>query len=307
MRRRQCGDGVMHIYQKTLLGFNLFYTLEDFLVFFTIISVQARQLNVSLMAMCMMIDHIHLLIMPDNLKQVSRFMSACLSRYVKECNARTGRSGALFDPRYGSAMKKDGKKIRSAIAYLFNNAVEKHLCKKAEDYKWNFLSYFMPLKVKKSEWRRYMSRALYRAVTVIDETYEKGRHIKYALLETLRKDLNNNEQNILTDYIIRKYFPFDIQKTIGYFKSFEDMVVAINSNTGSEYEIIEHHYCKTDVPYREIIRCLMESGIKDPRSLITASSEQKRQYFSFLKHHTSATNVQIRKFLHIENEQQINH
>ena len=145
-------------------------------------------------------------------------MSACLSRYVKEFNARTGRSGALFDPRYGSAMKKDGKKIRSAIAYLFNNAVEKHLCKKAEDYKWNFLSYFMPLKVKKSEWRRYMSRALYRAVTVIDETYEKTS----CILEPSNSSytFSDFESNFPT-YYFNPYF-HELTLNGDYFKPYND-------------------------------------------------------------------------------------
>lgn len=299
MRRRFCVDGVMHIYQRTISGFNLFYSLEDFLVFYTIVAVQTRKRRLCLLGLCLMIDHIHILVRPDNLKQLSCFMSACTSLYVREFNARTGRSGSLFEPRYGSAVKMDGKRIRAAIAYLFNNPVEKRLCRVADEYRWNFLSYYKTQRLQKSDWKRYMSRPLLRALAVVDSTYEKGKHMKYALLENLYEGLTDKEQNILTDHIVTRYFPFDKRQTCRYFRSFEEMVLAVNSNTGSEYEISEKHYCKTDVPYREIIRCLKDSGVTEVRSLVAASEDKKRYYMSLLKSRTSASLVQIRKFLHI--------
>lgn len=299
MRRRFCVDGVMHIYQRTISGFNLFYSLEDFLVFYTIVAVQTRKRRLCLLGLCLMIDHIHILVRPDNLKQLSCFMSACTSLYVREFNARTGRSGSLFEPRYGSAVKMDGKRIRAAIAYLFNNPVEKRLCRVADEYRWNFLSYYKTQRLQKSDWKRYMSRPLLRALAVVDSTYEKGKHMKYALLENLYEGLTDKEQNILTDHIVTLYFPFDKRQTCRYFRSFEEMVLAVNSNTGSEYEISEKHYCKTDVPYREIIRCLKDSGVTEVRSLVAASEDKKRYYISLLKSRTSASLVQIRKFLHI--------
>ena len=145
-----------------------------------------------------------------------------------------------------------------------------------------------------------MSRALCRALTVVDGIHEKGGYMKYALLEKLYHGLNDREQDALTDHIIRRYFPFDAERTCGCFGSYDDMVLAVNSNTGSEYEISEMHYCKTDVPYREIMRCLKEAGIDDPKSLITATPDRKRHYLSFLKSRTSASFTQIRKFLHVE-------
>ena len=299
MRRGYCAGGVMHIYQRTISGFNLFYTTEDFLVFYTIVASQAKKLKMNLLGLCLMVDHIHLLLFPDNLKQLSKFMSACSSLYAREFNARTGRSGPLFEPRYGSAVKMDGKKIRAAIAYLFNNPVEKMLCQRAEEYEWNFLSYYNPPKQKKSDWRRYMSRPLKRAVQIVDYTHKREEYLKYALLGNLYHGLTDTEKHILTDYIITLYFPFDINRTCGYFRSYDDMVLAVNSNTGSEYDIHEMHFCKTDTPYREIIKLLKTLGIDDPKFLIVANENTKRHYLSILRSRTSASVTQIKKFLHM--------
>ena len=299
MGRKFSAEGVMHIYQRTISGFNLFYSSEDFLVFYTIVSVQARKFGICLLGMCMMIDHVHLLASAANLTQMSGFISAYTSLYVREFNAWTGRSGPLFEPLYGSAMKMEMKKIRSAIAYLFNNPVEKRLCLRAKGYRWNFLIYYDQEKTSPVKRRKDLSRRLQRALKMTDDAYRKDEYLRYAFLKTICNGLDTKEKEVLTDYIITLYFPFQKDMPGKYFKSYKEMVIAVDSNTGSEYDIDEKHYCKTDVPYREMTQYLKRKGIPDAKILITESAEVKRRHFTILKENTSATTVQIRKFLHI--------
>ena len=91
MRRKFSADGVMHIYQRTISGFNLFYSLEDFLVLYTIVALQVRRSGVCLLGMCIMIDHLHLLVRADSLTRLSGFISAYTSLYVREFNSHLGR------------------------------------------------------------------------------------------------------------------------------------------------------------------------------------------------------------------------
>ena len=62
MKRKFSAEGVMHAYQRTVSGFNLFYTLEDFIVYYTIVAVEAKKFRIRFMGLCMMIDHIHMLL-----------------------------------------------------------------------------------------------------------------------------------------------------------------------------------------------------------------------------------------------------
>jgi REP element-mobilizing transposase RayT len=300
MRRKFCAEGVMHIYQRTIFGFNLFYSLEDFLVFYTIVAVQARKFGVCLWAMCLMIDHIHLLVSAESMRQMSGFISAYTSIYVREFNSWTGRRGSLFDSPYGSAIKLEVKKIRSAIAYLFNNPVEKKLCRAAEDYRWNFLKHYDPAKATSIRHIRNLSRSMQRALKIINEVYNNNGYLNFTLLSNLLKSLGKQEREELADYILSLYFPFrkDLPQT--FYKNYENMVLALNANTGSEYEINESHYCKTDVPYREMLQYLKRTGCDNPKDLITAPVDIKKKYFIQLKEKTSATPVQIKKFLHIK-------
>ncbi len=289
----------MHIYQRTLSGFNLFYTIDDFLVYYTIAAVQADAHGVCLMGLCLMIDHIHMLLTAGSLRKMSGFVSSCSSLFVREFNAHTGRTGRLFEPSYGSAVKLGMKKIRSAIAYLFNNPVEKKLCRRAEEYRWSFLPYYrhrnlfsIPVKS--------CSRRLRKAMDLVEDSFRNGRYLKYALLRIIFKDLDNEEKMFIIDHIISIYFPFEKDMLTCCYGSYEDMLVAINSNTGSEYEISERHYGKTDVPYREIISCVKNLGYHNVRSVILLPKETKKQLMVILKKTTSASHVQIMKFLHLK-------
>lgn len=294
--RRFSADGIMHVYQRTISGFNLFYTMEDFLVFYTIVSIQARRVGIRILGMCLMIDHVHMLVSAGCLSIMSRFIAACTSLYVREFNARTRRQGSLFESPYGSAIKMDMKRIRSAIAYLFNNPVEKHLCSKAEKYRWNFLSHYgKHPSVRKAS----CSGRLRRSMDIAEETFRRKRHLNHALLNTMMKDLDLEEKNILSEHIISTYFPFDIKMTTDCYGSYEEMLIAINSNTGSEYEIIETEYCRSDKAYRDIISYLHKKGITDVHVVVSMNENSKLDMMQDIKTHTPASYTQIRKFLHL--------
>ena len=52
-RRRFLEDEVHHIYQRTINRFNIFYDLEDYLVYYTIISIAVRQYGVIVLGLCL--------------------------------------------------------------------------------------------------------------------------------------------------------------------------------------------------------------------------------------------------------------
>jgi hypothetical protein len=182
---------------------------------------------------------------------------------------------------------------------VFNNAVEKKLCMRAEDYLWNFLRFYSTDMKDIPAEGGSLSRKLKRSMKMVKGCFMKREYLRYEILDTIYKKLSNGEKRILTEYIIKLYFPFAAEETTGYYKSFEDMITAINSNTGSEYEIREKHYGKTDVPYREIMACLKSMDINDTRAVITMKNDAKMQLADILKEKTTASYTQIRKFLQI--------
>ena len=298
--RRFISGELNHVYQRTLQGYNIFYDREDYLLYYTIFSVLARYYELIVLGLCLMEDHIHSLVQTIDRDILSRFMDHCTSVFVKEYNSSIGRKGGLFRKRFGSAPKIGNKKIRTAISYLFNNPVEKHLCTSAEDYRWNFLAYAISdHPFSKMIPPRKMSRALKRAMSVVDSARESDNYLKINFLRRVFSKISDDEAEYLTDYIIVRYSPFDYERLLGYYGSFQALLLAVNSNTGSEYDIKEEYNHFSDVEYYKMKKLLTAKGIIPIRGATMLSENDKWDLLKYLQLNTSADLRQISKFLHI--------
>ena len=135
MKRKFIKEQMNHTYQRSVSGFNIFYEVEDYIVYYTVFSVMARRYGVNVYGLCLMIDHIHSLTSASSHGVFSGFMSNVTIQFVKEYNRYHNRVGPLFSECFGSAPKAGLKLLRTAIAYLFNNPVERLLCKRAQEYR----------------------------------------------------------------------------------------------------------------------------------------------------------------------------
>jgi REP element-mobilizing transposase RayT len=123
----------IHVYQMTVGKVVIFYTLQDFLVFYTIFSTYARKHGMTILGLALMYNHIHVLIAADSRTEIRSFVSGYSSRFVRDYNADAGRKGPLFNMQFGSAVKYGAKSIRTAAGYLYNNHTNKKLCGKAQN------------------------------------------------------------------------------------------------------------------------------------------------------------------------------
>lgn len=292
----------MHVYQRSVGGFNLFYDVEDFIVFYTIVSVLSRVYQVSVLEMCLMIDHVHVLISSASLDEVSAFVRHYSSLYAMEFNNDVGRKGPLFHKSFGSAPKKGSKKIRSTIVYIGNNPVEKKLCEMAELYRWNFLQYIcdenpfsLPDKNPSAELQRAKSEVRYMV--------RCNKYLTYAQVRRLLYGLKENERNVLIDYIISKYFMFDTEHLLSYYENYDEMLNAMKSTAGSEHDIKEKYYSGTDAVYRDMYDLVKHDyQIFPVKQVVVLPVEKKIVMARYLKNKTAASYFQIAKFLHLDLE-----
>ena len=250
-----------------------------------------------------MINHIHILVDSDTCEQLADFIRDYTSLYVMEYNASIGRNGRLFHKSFGSAPKCGDKKMRSVIVYIGNNPVEKCLCRCAEDYRWNFLRYFVddhPFSQNLTSKRR--SRKLERCMKRVKAAAESGCYMNYIQLYDMFSSLSESEAEYLTDYIIVKYFPFDKERLLAYYDDWQQMIEAMHSSAGSEYDIAEKWYTKSDTIFSQMIACIKEKfHIYPVRKVVTLPYSQKKLVMDELRKSTSATLYEISKFLHLPN------
>ena len=247
-------NAIHHVYQNTRRGYLIFYSVKDYLILFSVISVIARRYGIQILGISMMPDHIHLIVDVRDPALFRAFVRDYTSIFTKLYNRHYALSGPLFNTPYGCAPKRIHKKIRTALAYVYNNPVEGHLALKVEDDRWNFLAYAVEkypfsekLRIDKARWA--VRKALYTAKAC----WKGGRWLDYTELERVTNELSPRELQQFTDYVIRKYNCIDYEAAIAYYGSYEKMVLAFNSNTGSEYDIQEDTYAKDYRIYKTMI------------------------------------------------------
>lgn len=306
VKRKVQEEGLQHIFQNTYDGKLLFYSVLDRLVFLTIYSIAAKKYGVPVWGLCLMFDHIHSLVQVFATEIMSLFVGEYTSKYVLAFNRNSGRKGPIFRKAYGNAPKIGLKKIRTAIAYLFNNHVEKKLGNRAEDCRWNFLAYLNsdhPFSEKID--RRRCSHRLMIALTRVDALYKRQIWLDYPVLRSMYEKLTESESEQLTDYIIGKYLPLDKEALIACYGDYETMLIAINSNTGSEYDIKEQHDSNSDQIYESMLEvCRRSSYAANIPALLALPIGQKLAIADILVRETGAKPYQVRKFLHLAKESQ---
>ena len=293
-------DDVMHVYQRAIHGFNIFYTLEDFLVFYTIFSVFSRRFKITVLALCLMIDHFHALLISESRQNFYKFVSAVTARYSRVFNESIDRKGRLFDKSFGSSPKNSNKQVRTAVPYLFNNPVEKKICSNPADYMWNFLAYiYSDHPFSEEIISRKTSRRLKDTIAIINQCRIDEQWLNYRLLHRIYKNLSCDERKQLTDYIIIKYMPFDIEKLQSFYKSPEMMLTAIESNTGSEYNIKEEFNQNSDLMYEDIKTHIIKNITSDLKRVLKMQLDEKIELANQICANTMASSRQVAKYLHI--------
>ncbi|MBQ3710876.1 MAG: transposase [Bacteroidales bacterium] len=294
----------IHIYQRSAKGDVIFFTLQDYLVFYTFICVSARKHGIRILGVAIMYNHYHILVQADNRDSIRIFISDITSRFARIYNEETGLSGMLFQSPFGSAVKYGEKNVRTAAGYLYNNHTNKKLCTKAEEIRWNFLAYahnnnpFSNPIIKEK-----VSLPLRNALKEIDSNRRADRPLNYATLRRLYKPLGKEEKEQLTDYIITAYNAIDYEALESLYRSPEDMLYSFNANTFNEYDIEEDSEERSgdDRVYNRLAKQVLALGrFASVKDILRLSDDERFRLAVELHARTGVPYKQIGAFVHLK-------
>ena len=301
-KRRLPPETFQHIYQRAIDMFVIFYSMEDRLVYFTIFAVMARTYQVVVLALALMFDHLHSFVKALDGKTYARFVGVTTLTFALAYNRDSGRKGPLFVKAYGNAPKRKDKDVRTCIAYIYNNSVEKLLFARAEQDRWNFLAYIdNPHPFSAPIDRKKASKKLLLSMEAATRYHKRNEYLDYPVVRKLFDGLRADEREQLLDFIISLYLPIDRERLLSFYKSYEDMVIAINANTGSEYDIDEKFDPGSHQDFAQMLEILRRSSFADdPRSIILAPKAKRRQIADTLLHLTNGSRNHVKRFLHLD-------
>ena len=299
---RQCHQGILnHLYQRTRNGFLLFYSISDYLVFFTVFCTEARKHGVHVLSLCLMPDHIHASLYADSRSALSAFVSAYTCRFVRMYGDYAHWEGPVFDSPFGSVPKSGAKKARANLLYVGNNPVERQLSSRAEEYRWNFLAYgggdhpfSEKLIIRRASW------PLQRAVSEVKTQHAAGKSLPYAMLQRWFKPLCREERNQLTDYIVNLYSILDQAAAARFFDGYGQMLTALHADTGSEHDLNEPFVGKSDACYARMTRFILQkTAMEDIHDLFLLTAEKRTEWLPVLMRETRCQPEQAAKFLRL--------
>ena len=303
-KRRIYAGEAHHVYQRTKDRGLIFYSVNDYLVFFTIVCTQARLREIEILSLCPMPDHIHLVLVVRSKAQLAVFVQTYAHLFATEWNRRRKKKGHFFSHPFDSAAKLGSKQVRTTLAYSNNNPVERKITERCEQYRWTFLPYYknkspysLPINLSRANSRM---RSILKE---IDTRYQEGRYLNYAQLERWEKRLSSQEWMQVTDYIIGRWNIIDYEQAVSYSGDFETMIRSFHDNTGSEYEIKEDRDKYSDAVYADCSRIALSEGLVHRLEAIPALPDsQKERIYELLLQRTSARPRQIRKYLWLTTE-----
>ena len=299
IKRKTTDSGCQHIYQNTVRGILLFYSDEDRIVYLTLFKTLAVKYGIVALTLALMYNHTHYLLEDPEVETMSKFNMELASKYALAFNQDCGRKGALFKKAYGNSPKHGEKIIRTSVAYTFNNSVEKRLYTRPEHDRWMLLAYLKsdhPFSEKID--REKASKRMRRGLSMLQTLSSKNVPLSYTFVRQLFDGLNEKETLQMKDAIISAYLPLNKEALLSYYKSYDDMIIAINSNTGSEYDMKEDFDDVSHIYYREMLSIIAKSSFGDnPKSILTASPSQKKHIADILARMTGAKYGLIRRVL----------
>lgn len=292
---------LQHIYVRAEDCGVIFYSLEDRLVYYTISACMAKRHKIVVAAAAIMFTHTHQSIAAHTLGQIHNYLHDANSSFARMYNNHYGRCGRLFDRHPGRSQKKSSKEQRTNLIYVFNNHVEKQLCRSSTDERWAFLPYFLsphpfsqPINLKQS------SKEMRRFIKLVDRRVNRGAPLDYKDLNTIFTKLYSFEKEQFVDYVISKYNWIDPNYSISLFKDLDSMIRAIDSSTGSEYSIKEEFTKFADTQYVNLIRYAESHDLI--ASIHTMSKPQKINLVNSLCRYGEYATPVLSKFFHICHE-----
>ena len=292
-------DALYHIYERAKDHGVLFYSLEDRLVYYTLAAVKAKKHKIRVSAASLMYTHTHLSVFAGCLDSILNFLHDLNSSYTRFYNHYHHRKGELFEKPVGRAQKLTSKSIRSAEIYIFNNHFEKGLCTRAEQCRWALLAYAssdspfsQPLHI------RSASNRLRRAMKLVDRRVRALTALEYKDLTDIFSSLDEKESEQFTDYVISRYSLIDFSIPIAHFGSLENLLAAVHSTSGSEYDISEEFYSFKDTSYEKLIKfARSECFLND---IFILSDDERRILAEKIHKGTKIALFIISRFLHFK-------
>ena len=125
-----------HVVQRGNRRQEAFFGEADYHAYLSLLVEWCSRCGVRIWAYCLMPNHVHLILVPDEAKSLCRAVAQTHRRYTRRVNFREGWRGYLWQGRFASYVM-DEPYLMAAARYVERNPVKAGLVACAEDWPWS--------------------------------------------------------------------------------------------------------------------------------------------------------------------------
>ena len=125
-----------HVTQRGNRRLQTFFCDEDYELYLKLMTEWCARWEVDVWAYCLMPNHVHLVVVPQDEQGLCRAVGEAHRRYTRHVNFREGWRGHLWQGRFASFVM-DNDHVYCAVRYVELNPVRAGLVDSPGDYRWS--------------------------------------------------------------------------------------------------------------------------------------------------------------------------
>ena len=125
-----------HVTQRGNRRMKTFFSEGDYQAYLNWVREFKEDAGVEVWAYCLMPNHVHLVVVPEQEDSLSKFFRQVHRYYSRYINFRENWRGHLWQERFHSFVM-DEQYLLTAIRYVELNPVRAHLCQRPEQWRWS--------------------------------------------------------------------------------------------------------------------------------------------------------------------------
>ena len=130
-----------HVLNRANQKAQVFHCPADYDAFLRLMSKAQEQVELPVLAACLMPNHIHLVVKPRNNKDVTRWMHWLFTTHSRHYNDKHERVGHVWQGRFKASMAQCDQHLLTVVRYVERNALRANMVSSADEWRWGSLNW----------------------------------------------------------------------------------------------------------------------------------------------------------------------
>ena len=130
-----------HVINRGNQKARVFHDDADYAAFLTYVREAQERVDLPLLAVCLMPNHVHLVVRPRQDGDIASWTSWLFTTQVRRHHCKYGTTGRLWQGRYKSCLIQQDHHLLTVLRYVERNALAGKLVARAEEWRWGSLNW----------------------------------------------------------------------------------------------------------------------------------------------------------------------